>query len=114
MTAVSRTALTYRYDRWRALASGILEAAGSTFLLLIAVRWFNAGDTAKALVAAGGSFGLTLGPWVVAQVETLRWRTSLAAARLMWLGASCMLIMTLWPILPIFRPSGANWNISAQ
>lgn len=102
MTAVSRTALTYRYDRWRALASGILEAAGSTFLLLIAVRWFNAGDTAKALVAAGGSFGLTLGPWVVAQVETLRWRTSLAAARLMWLGASCMLIMTLWPILPIF------------
>lgn len=102
MTAVSRTALTYRYERWRALASGILEAAGSTFLLLIAVRWFNAGDTAKALVAAGGSFGLTLGPWVVAQVETLRWRTSLAAARLMWLGASCMLIMTLWPILPIF------------
>jgi len=38
MTETHRTALTYRYERWRALASGILEAAGSTFLLLIAVR----------------------------------------------------------------------------
>jgi len=102
MTDASRTALTYRYERWRALASGILEAAGSTFLLLIAVRWFNAGDNAKALVAAGGSFGLALGPWVVAQVETLRWRTSLAASRLMWLGALCFVIMTLWPVLPVF------------
>lgn len=102
MTDAHRTAETFRYERWRALATGILEAAGSTFLLLIAVRWFQAGQNAKALIAAGGSFGLMLGPWVVAQVETLRWRTSLAAARLMWLGASCLVIMTLWPVLPVF------------
>jgi hypothetical protein len=43
-----------------------------------------------------------LGPWVVAKVETLRWRTSLAAARLMWFGASWLVLMTLWPILPVF------------
>lgn len=102
MTAAQRTAQTFRYERWRALAAGILEAAGSTFLLLIAVRWFHAGDNAKALIAAGGSFGLMLGPWVVAQVETLRWRTSQAAARLMWLGATCLVVMTLWPVLPVF------------
>lgn len=97
-----RTAQTYHFERWRAAASGILEAAGSTFLLLIAVRWFQAGENAKSLVAAGGSLGLMLGPWVVAQVETLRWRTSLAAARLMWFGSGWLVIMTLWPILPVF------------
>ncbi len=102
MLDVHRTAQTFRYERWRALASGILEAAGGTFLLLIAVRWFHAGENAKALIAAGGSFGLMLGPWVVAQVETLRWRTSQAAARLMWFGASWMVLMTLWPVLPVF------------
>lgn len=102
MIAAERTAQTYRYERWRALASGILEAAGGTFLLLIAVRWFQAGENAKALVAAGGSFGLMLGPWVVAQVQTLGWRTSLAAARLMWVGAVTLVLMTTWPILPVF------------
>lgn len=102
MLDTSRTAQTFRFERWRAWASGILEAAGSTFLLLIAVRWFHAGQNAKALIAAGGSFGLMLGPWVVAQVETLQWRTSLAAARLMWFGASWMVLMTLWPVLPVF------------
>ena len=65
----ARTAQTYRYERWRAISSGIIETAGSTFLLLIAVRWFHAGAFAKALVAGGGSFGLMLGPWLVAQVD---------------------------------------------
>ena len=41
------------------------------------------------------SFGLMLGPWVVAQVQTLRWRTSLAAARLMWFGACWLVLMTI-------------------
>lgn len=102
MTDADRTALTFRYERWRALSAGIVEAAGGTFLLLIAVRWFHAGEIAKALVAAAGSFGLMLGPWVVAQVETLRWRTAVAAARLLWFGAGWMVLMALWPVLPVF------------
>lgn len=102
MTDAQRTAKTYAFERWRALASGIIEAAGSTFLLLIAVRWFHAGENAKALVAAGGSFGLMLGPWVVAQVESHRWHTTHAAARLLWGGAVCLGVMAVWPILPVF------------
>ena len=70
MLDAKRTALTYRYERWRAISSGILETAGGTFLLLIAVRWYDAGSLAKALVAGGGSVGLMLGPWLVARVET--------------------------------------------
>ncbi len=102
MTATDRTAQTYRYERWRAVSAGILEAAGSTFLLLIAVRWFHAENIAKSLVAASGSFGLMLGPWVVAQVENLRWRTSIAAARLLWFGAAWLTLMIVCPVLPVY------------
>src|SRR6185295_14167614 len=61
--------ITYRYERMRAVGSGILETAGSTFLLLIAVRHFQAGSTAKALVAMGGNAGLLMCPLVVSWVS---------------------------------------------
>ena len=51
MDAARRTQLTYRYERLRAGAAGIMETAAGTFLLLIAVRHFEAGATAKAIVA---------------------------------------------------------------
>ena len=102
MTEASRTALTYRYERWRALASGMLEAAGGTFLLLIAVRWFHAGAIAKALIAGGGSFGLLLGPWLVAHVETAGWPVAKAASRVAVVGAIGFVIMALVPVLPVF------------
>jgi len=97
-----RTAQTYRYERWRAISSGILETAGSTFLLLIAVRWFHAGALAKALVAGGGSFGLMLGPWLVSQVETAGWPVAKAASRVAMLGAIGFVLMALMPVLPVF------------
>lgn len=102
MTAAARTALTYRCERWRALASGILETAGTTFLLLIAVRWYQAGALAKALVAGGGSAGLILSPWIVSRVEKLGWPVALAASRLARIGAASMLLMALFPVLPLF------------
>ncbi len=52
MTDARCTAATYRFERWRALAAGILEAAGGTFLLLIAVRWFDGSCMARAVRAA--------------------------------------------------------------
>lgn len=102
MSLEQRTAVTYRYERWRAVSSGILETAGTIFLLLIAVRWYHAGATAKALVAGGGSFGLLLTPLVVSLVQTLRWPAALAASRLATAGALCFLIMALVPTLPVF------------
>jgi len=102
MDAAGRTAQTYRYERWRALATGMLESAASTFLLLIAVRWFHAGSLAKALVAGGGSFGLMLGPWLVARVETAGWPVAKAASRVAVVGAVGFLVMALLPVLPVF------------
>ena len=102
MMDAGRTAQPYRYERWRALASGILESAGSTFLLLIAVRWYHAGAVAKALVAGGGSFGLMLGPWLVSQVESLGWPVAKAASRVAVVGAVGFVVMALVPVLPVF------------
>ena len=98
----NRTALTYRYEKWRALSAGVLESASITFLLLVAVRWFKAGATAKALIATGGSLGLLLSPLTVSFVESRRWTTSAAAARMCLFGAGCFLVSALCPFLPVF------------
>ena len=106
MATESRTEVTYRCEKWRAISSGILETAGSTFLLLIAVRHFHAGATAKALVASGGSMGLLLSPLVVSFVERLGWRTAVAASRIAQLGAVCFLVTAAFPFLPVFVGCG--------
>src|SRR5438093_13668693 len=88
------TALTYRYEGWRAVTNGILETAGTTFVLLIAVRWFEAGATAKALVAGGGSTGLLLTAVVGSFVQAARWPAARAASRLAAAGGVCFLAMS--------------------
>src|SRR5262245_34288158 len=104
MTAAERTAVTFRCERGRALASGVLETAGITFLLLIAVRHFHAGAFAKAVVAGSGSAGLILSPLVGSRVERLGWPVNVAAARLALAGAITFLLMALFPLLPVFVP----------
>lgn len=96
------TETTYRQERWRAVSSGIIETAASTFLLLIAVRHYEAGATAKALIASGASVGLLISPWIVAFVETKGWRTSQAAAGMMVIGCCSFLLSAAVPYLPVF------------
>ena len=100
--STSRTAITYRYEKWRSAAAGVLETAGTTFLLLIAVKYFHAGALAKGLVASGGSLGLMLGPVVVSVVGRLGWSSSRAAAGLAAAGAGVVLLMAALPFLPVF------------
>lgn len=104
MDAQDRTAITYRYERWRAVTNGVLEAGATTFLLLIAVKWFEAGATAKALVACGGSAGLLLTPLTVSFVQNRGWPTAQAAARLSALGALTFVVMAVFPSLAVFVP----------
>ncbi|MEY4222893.1 MAG: hypothetical protein RL334_1535 [Chloroflexota bacterium] len=78
-TAELITARTFRYERWRAGAHGMLETAAQTFLLLIAVQYYAAGPTAKALLASGGSFGMLLSLLVVSVVANSGLRPARAA-----------------------------------
>ena len=57
MGGLSTTQMTFRLEQFRAVSSGIIEAAASTFLLTIAVKWYEAGSVSKALLAAAGSCG---------------------------------------------------------
>lgn len=102
MGSLPTSELTYRLERIRAVSSGIIEAAAGTFLLLIAVRWFQAGATSKALLAASSSCGLLISPAVVWMTARLRWPTAVAASRVFAVGALGMLVSTLVPWLPIY------------
>lgn len=55
----------FRLDCTRMIAAGIIEAAATTFALLIAVRHLQAGAVGKALVASGNSVGLLLSPFLL-------------------------------------------------
>lgn len=102
MTATERVRLTYRLELQRAVANGVLEAAGSTFLLLIALKYFHAGALAKALVAGGGSAGLMLTPVVVSLVARRGWPAARAAAYCARLGALALVVMAAVPWLPLY------------
>jgi MFS family permease len=97
-----RTRTTYLYELWRAASAGILETAGSTFLLTIAVKHFAAGALSKAIVAGSGSMGLLVSPVVVSLVTSVGWPTSRAAARVLAVGALSFFIAAAVPGLPVF------------
>ncbi|MGV3772161.1 MAG: MFS transporter [Verrucomicrobiales bacterium] len=96
------TKITFWYEKWRAVSSGILETAANTFLLLIAVKHFEADATAKGIIAGGGSFGLMLTPAVVSLVAKFKLSSSKAASVLALAGAIIFLIMAAFPFLPVF------------
>jgi len=93
---------TFLWEKFRALWSGILETAGTTFLLLIAVKQFQAGPNAKAAVAAGGNAGLLLTPMVVFLVARSGMRVAGAAALMSAFGALCFLVAALVPDVHFF------------
>jgi hypothetical protein len=71
---------------------GIVETAGQTFLLLIAVRVFAAGPTAKALLASGVSLGLALSLFLVVLATRRQWAPSRTAAVVSFAGAAGYLV----------------------
>jgi hypothetical protein len=102
LTRERRTELTFRYEAFRAGAAGVLETASGTFLLLIAVRWFEAGALAKGGIAAGAGLGYVLAPVLVTAVEAARTPVSRAAAHLALAGAAALALAALVPYLAVF------------
>jgi MFS family permease len=97
VTGLSRTRLTFRYEALRAIAAGIVETASTTFLVLIAVRWFHAGPLAKGLVASGAGLGYVISPMIVAAVEARQTPVALAASRLSLAGAASLALSAIVP-----------------
>lgn len=96
------TERTYFWEKCRAISSGILDTSGSAFLLLIAVRYFQAGAFAKGILAAAVNFGLLLSPIVLTLTIRSRQKVTSAVSLLCDLAAFCFLIAALFPLLPIY------------
>jgi MFS family permease len=93
----SVTLRTFRYEALRAIATGIVETANTTFLVLIAVRWFDAGPLAKGLVAAGAGLGYIISPIIVTRVEAARVPVARAASRLSLVASATLSLSVLVP-----------------
>src|SRR2546430_5513316 len=102
MNQIERTRITYRYELWRAVPAGVLEAAASVFLLLLAVRWFHASSLSKGLIAGGASLGFLLAPSIVLLVERLKWPVARALTWLAAIGAAGFIFMALVPTLAVY------------
>jgi MFS family permease len=93
----SRTLRTLRFESFRAISAGIVETAGTTFFVLIAIRWFEAGALAKGLVAAGSGLGYIIAPIIVSRVEAARTPVTRAASRLALIGSLALALSALVP-----------------
>ena len=90
-------AQTLRMERFRAVSSGIVETAGSTFVLLFAVQHLNCGATEKAFLSAGGSLGLLLTPLVLHWSGQRGIKSATAAGCVHLAGAIFFLLAALIP-----------------
>ena len=97
-----REAATFRLERVRAIASGVLETAQVTFLLLIATRWFQATPGEKGFLQGASSAGLLLTPVLVSWAAARRWNAERATAGLFALGAVGLAAAALVPVLSVY------------
>lgn len=102
ITPVELLSATYRIEKWRAIPNGILETAGGTFLLLVAVQAYQAGAIEKALIAAGSNIGLLITPLVVQLVERRRWPIAHGASGIAWIGTLAFCLAALFPTLAMY------------
>jgi MFS family permease len=98
----SRTRRTFRFESLRAVSAGIIETAGTTFFVLIAIRWFEAGFLAKGLVASGSGLGYLISPFIVSRVEAARIPVARAASRLSLFGSIGLGVSALVPSQLLF------------
>ncbi len=85
-------ARTYRCDLWRGTFEGLLATGSQTFCLFIAIRYFNAGETTKSLIAAAPFMGMFLSLFLVHYAEGTKLQKSLWGAMPSVVTGVCLLI----------------------
>ncbi len=83
---------TFALERWRSVAAGITETANSTFIGLVANKYFHAAQTAKGFLATNTSLGLLLAPLILHWCVKRGWTAGRGVAMFSMLAAaSCLL-----------------------
>ena len=93
---------TYRLEKHRAIANGVLDTAYSTFLLLIAVRWFHAGPAVKSIVSGVASYGFLLAPFSVLLAKRSKQPIAKSLIVIINITTIFLLIAVIVPTLPVF------------
>jgi len=101
-----REKCAYRYEKARAVFSGLIEAYANTFFLLIAITYFSAGKTAQAFIATGGALGLMLSPLAVHLARVVRQPVNRFIAQMHLLAAVVLLLSMLQANLFCYTLSG--------
>jgi MFS family permease len=97
-----RAAQTYRWELVRGGSSGVLEACWQAFALLVAIRYFGAGDGVKPFIVAGTGVGLTLSFFTLPSILRLRLAVAAALALIWGAAGAALLGSALAPGFAIF------------
>lgn len=105
---------TYFYDRLRHISLGINDTAVSTFLLLIAVRFFEAPNIFKSLIAASPAIGFIAAPFSVHFAKARGLHPATASFFLFIISAIGFLFAAILPVFEIFISGSVLAIISAS
>lgn len=86
------TQTTYKCDLWRGGFEGVLSAGAQTFCLFIAIRYFDAGEITKSLIAAAPFMGMFLSMLLLHYASTTSWDKSTWGALPSIVTGICLLI----------------------
>lgn len=93
---------TYRYDLLRGSFEGILSAGIQTFALLIAIRYYNAGEGLKSLIAASPFMGMILSLLLVHYTAGKKIKKSWCSAGPSVLSGICLIVAAWIPSLELY------------
>ena len=110
---------SFRIEMLRALPAGTIEAFGSTFLLLIALRHFDLSTGWKATIVAGAQVGLLFAPVALTHATRRGMSPGDAGARMLVVGSLGVVAPLLWPHPAVFvigclvalTSTGAQWAL---
>jgi hypothetical protein len=109
----------FNLELLRALPAGTIEAFGSTFLLLIALRHFQLSTNWKASIGAAQQIGLLVAPVILTRATRRGMLASDAISRLIVIGSVGALVPLVWPnkyvfvigCLIAFTAVGSQWAL---
>ena len=93
---------TYKYDLWRGFCEGVLSSGIQTFALFIAIRYYNAGEGLKSLIAAAPFIGMILSLPLVHYTAGKGLKKSFCSAVPSALASVCLIIAAWIPSLEFY------------
>ena len=102
LTSDEITQKTYKYDLWRGGFEGVLSSGSQTFCLFIAIRYFNAEETTKALIAAAPFMGMFLSMVLLHYASATSWKKSTWGALPSLITGACLIVAAWATSLHLF------------